>query len=114
MIMMTCALRRSERPSPGSLRSSHCISRQVPDGGGNTLGCRFACRIADGCTNRRFDHSVGSLNPKERNMWDVATAKTRRAGRAFMSPPEFTGLVAGWVGGLILLLFICALARYVS
>jgi hypothetical protein len=46
------------------------------------------------------------------NRWNVATARTRRAQRAFVSPAEFIALVAGWVGGLVLLLFISALARY--
>ena len=46
--------------------------------------------------------------------WNVATARTRRAQRAFMSPAEFIALVAGWGGGLVLLLFISALARYLS
>jgi len=45
---------------------------------------------------------------------DVATAKTRRARRAYMSPAEFMGLVAGWGGGLVLLSFISAVARYVG
>jgi hypothetical protein len=45
---------------------------------------------------------------------NVATARTRRAQRAFMSPAEFIALVAGWGGGLVLLFFISALARYLS
>jgi hypothetical protein len=46
------------------------------------------------------------------NKWSVATARTRRAQRAFVSPAQFIALVAGWVGGLVLLLFVSALARY--
>jgi hypothetical protein len=48
------------------------------------------------------------------NKWNVAIARTRRAQRAFMSPAEFIALVAGWGAGLVLLLFISALARYLS
>jgi hypothetical protein len=44
-------------------------------------------------------------------MRDFATAKTWQAGRAVMSPGEFIGIVVGWSGGLVLLLFISALAR---
>jgi hypothetical protein len=36
------------------------------------------------------------------------------AQRASMSPVEFIALVAGWGGGLVLLFFISALARYVG
>jgi hypothetical protein len=46
--------------------------------------------------------------------WNVATARTRQAQRAVMSRAEFMALVAGWSGGLVLLLFISALARYLS
>jgi hypothetical protein len=45
-------------------------------------------------------------------MRDAATGKTRRARRADMSRRDFMGLVAGWSGGLVLVLFISALARY--
>jgi hypothetical protein len=45
---------------------------------------------------------------------DVATAKTRRARHAYMSPAQFMGLVAGWGSGLVLLSFISAVARYVG
>jgi len=45
------------------------------------------------------------------NIWNVASARTRRAQSAVMSPKEFTALVAGWSAGLILLLFIAAVAR---
>jgi hypothetical protein len=48
------------------------------------------------------------------NKWNVATARTRRARRAVMSPVEFIALAAGWSGGLVLLLFISAFARYLS
>jgi len=48
------------------------------------------------------------------NIWSVASARTRRAQRAFMSPAEFIVLVAGWGAGLVLLLFISAVARYLS
>jgi hypothetical protein len=47
-------------------------------------------------------------------MRDVATAKIRRAQQAYMSPAEFTGLVAGWGGGLVLLCFISAVLRYLG
>jgi len=47
-------------------------------------------------------------------IWNVATASTRQAQRAFMSPAEFIALVAAWGAGLVLLLFISALARYLS
>jgi hypothetical protein len=47
-------------------------------------------------------------------IWNVASARTRQAPRAFMSPAEFLALVAGWGAGLVLLLFISALARYLS
>jgi hypothetical protein len=47
-------------------------------------------------------------------MHHVGTAKTRRAWRARMSPAEFIGLVAGWGGGLVLLSFISAVARYLG
>lgn len=46
--------------------------------------------------------------------WKLASARTRRARRAFMSPTEFTALVAGWSASLVLLLFFSALARYLS
>jgi len=48
------------------------------------------------------------------NIWNVASARTRRAQRAFMSPAEFVALVAGWGAGLVLLLFISAVARYLN
>ena len=48
------------------------------------------------------------------NMGNVASAKTRRAQRAFMSPAEFIALVAGWGAGLVLLLLISAVARYLN
>ena len=38
----------------------------------------------------------------------------RRARRADMSRADFIGLVAGWSGGIVLVLFISALARYVG
>ena len=47
-------------------------------------------------------------------MHGVATAKARLARRADMSPAEFIGLVAGWGGGLVLLYFISAMARYMG
>jgi hypothetical protein len=46
--------------------------------------------------------------------WKLANVRTRRAHRAFMSPAEFMALVAGWGAGLVLLLFISAVARYLS
>jgi hypothetical protein len=45
------------------------------------------------------------------NIWNVASARTRRAQGAAMSPAEFIALVAGWGAGLVLLLFIAAVAR---
>jgi hypothetical protein len=45
------------------------------------------------------------------NIWNVASARTRRAQR---SPAEFIALVAGWGAGLVLLLFISAVARYLN
>jgi hypothetical protein len=48
------------------------------------------------------------------NTWKVASARTRRAQRAVMSPAEFRTLVAGWCGGLVLLLFVSAVTRYLS
>ena len=47
-------------------------------------------------------------------MRDTATGKTRRARRTDMSKRDFMGLVAGWSGGLVLVLFISALVRYVG
>ena len=38
------------------------------------------------------------------NKWNLATARTRQAQRAVMSPAAFVALVAGWGGGLVLLL----------
>lgn len=46
--------------------------------------------------------------------WNVATARTRQAERAVMSPAAFMALVVGWGGGLVLLFFISVLARYLS
>jgi hypothetical protein len=46
--------------------------------------------------------------------WVAATGKTRRARRADMSRADVIAVVVGWSGGLILVLFISALARYVS
>ena len=46
--------------------------------------------------------------------WNVATARTRQAEPAVMSPAAFMALVVGWRGGLVLLLFISVLARYLS
>jgi hypothetical protein len=46
--------------------------------------------------------------------WNVATARTRQGERAVMSPAAFMALVVGWGGGLVLLLFISVLARYLS
>jgi hypothetical protein len=46
--------------------------------------------------------------------WDTATAKTRQVQRAVMSRVEFMALVLGWSGGLVLLLFISAMTRYLA
>jgi len=51
---------------------------------------------------------VASVPP---NIWNGASARMRRAQGAVMSPAEFVALVAGWGGGLLLLLLIAALAR---
>jgi hypothetical protein len=48
------------------------------------------------------------------NIWNVASARTRRAQGAVMSPAEFMALVAGWTAALVLLLFIAAVARHLS
>ena len=61
--------------------------------------------------NQKAEHDARPLADFIRN---VASARTRQAQRAFMSPTEFLALVAGWGAGLVLLLFISALARYVS
>jgi hypothetical protein len=45
---------------------------------------------------------------------NLASARRRRAQRAVMSPAQFIALVGGWGAGLVLLLFISALARYFS
>ena len=60
--------------------------------------------------SRRHPH-LASITP---NMWKVASARMRRAQGAVMSPAEFIALIAGWGGGLVLLLFIAAVARYLS
>jgi hypothetical protein len=54
---------------------------------------------------------VASVTPNIRN---IASARTRRAQGAVMSPAEFMALVAGWGAGLVLLLFIAAVARHLS
>jgi hypothetical protein len=48
------------------------------------------------------------------NIWNLASARTRRARRTVMSPAQFMALVAGWGAGLVLLLFVSVLARYFS
>jgi uncharacterized protein YjiS (DUF1127 family) len=48
------------------------------------------------------------------NVRNLASAGTRCARRAVMSPAQFIALVAGWGVGLVLLLFISALVRYFS
>jgi hypothetical protein len=48
------------------------------------------------------------------NRWNVASARMRRAQRAVMSPTQFLTLAAGWSAGLVLLLIISAVARYLS
>jgi hypothetical protein len=48
------------------------------------------------------------------NKWNGATARTRQAERAVMSPAAFMALVVAWGGGLVLLLFVSILARYLS
>jgi hypothetical protein len=45
---------------------------------------------------------------------DSATDKTRRARCADMSRADFMGLVAGWSGGVVLVLFISIFVRYVG
>jgi hypothetical protein len=51
---------------------------------------------------------VASFAP---NIWNAASVRTRRAQGAVMSPAEFIVLVAAWGAGLVLLLFIAALAQ---
>jgi hypothetical protein len=48
------------------------------------------------------------------NKFNLATARTRRAQHAVMSPAEFMALVAGWNAGLVLLFLVSVLARYLS
>jgi hypothetical protein len=48
------------------------------------------------------------------NTWTIASARTRRAHRASMSPAQFLALVAGWGAGVVLLLFVSAAARYLG
>lgn len=60
--------------------------------------------------SRRHPH-LASIRPK---IWKVASARMRRAQGAVMSPAEFVTLVAGWGASLVLLLFIAAVARYLS
>jgi len=47
-------------------------------------------------------------------VWNCASARSRRARRAVMSPAEFIALVAGWGAGLVLLLLASILVRYFS
>jgi hypothetical protein len=54
---------------------------------------------------------VASVTP---NIWNAASARTRRAQGAVMSPTEFIALVAGWGVSLVLLLFIAGVARHLS
>ncbi len=51
---------------------------------------------------------VASVAP---SIWNAASVRARRAQGAVMSPAEFIALVAAWGAGLVLLLFIAALAR---
>jgi hypothetical protein len=64
------------------------------------------------CNPERRTRYAFSRTPAMANMRNVASARTCRAHRAFMSPVEFAALVAGWGAGLVLLLFISAVARY--
>jgi len=59
-------------------------------------------------SGRQARPRVASVTP---SIWNVASARTRRAQGAVMSPAQFTVLVAGWGVGLVLLLFIAAVAR---
>ncbi len=45
---------------------------------------------------------------------NLAIARRRSARRTSMSPAEFIALVVGWSAGIVLLLFVSALARYFS
>jgi hypothetical protein len=55
-----------------------------------------------------------NVDGQEGVRWDAATGKTRRARRADMSRADFIAVVAGWSSGLVLVLFISAMARYVN
>jgi hypothetical protein len=55
-----------------------------------------------------------NVDDQECVSWDAATGKTRRARRADMSRADFITVVAGWSSGLVLVLFISAMARYVN
>ncbi len=72
--------------------------------------CEFALAVSDdwqACGIGRCPH-VAAFAP---NIWNAASVRTRRAQGAVMSPAEFIALVAAWGAGLVLLLFIAALAR---
>ena len=56
----------------------------------------------------RDRHACRAETPKRSS----ATGKTRRVRRVAMSRADFIGLVAGWSGGLVLILFISIFARY--
>jgi hypothetical protein len=65
------------------------------------------------------DRYARRVETSKRVCWDdvkrnSATHKTRRARRADMSRADFIKLVAGWFGGVVLVLFISIFARYVS
>ncbi len=47
-------------------------------------------------------------------MRNTAAGKASRARHADMSRKDFIGLVTGWIGGLVLVLFMSVLARYVG
>jgi hypothetical protein len=59
-------------------------------------------------SGRQARPGVASVTP---NIWNAASPRTRRAQGAVMSPTEFIAVIAGWGAGLVLLLFIAALAR---
>src|SRR5262249_33637552 len=69
--------------------------------------------IDDRMSRHRFGHSVRTRTPKETEYADAAMDQTRRARRD-MSRRNFIGLVAGWSGGLVPVLFISALAAHVG
>jgi hypothetical protein len=59
--------------------------------------------------SKRYARCVETMEPACR-----PATHARRAPHVHMSRAEFIGLVAGWSGGLVVVLFISALARHAS